>query len=44
MVSESEIKSVLVSSYDTKEMASQLVKMANDNGGKDNVTVAIYKH
>jgi protein phosphatase len=44
MVSESEIKSVLVSSYDTKEMANQLVKMANDNGGKDNVTVAIYKH
>lgn len=43
MVEDSQIKSVITSSKDVKEIAGRLVKAALKNGGRDNVTVMVLK-
>ena len=43
MVEDSQIKSVIASSKDVKEIAGRLVKAALKNGGRDNVTVMVLK-
>ncbi|WP_033829268.1 Stp1/IreP family PP2C-type Ser/Thr phosphatase [Bacillus andreraoultii] len=40
-VSDSEIKEVLKTEQDLAEKADRLIQMANDNGGEDNITLAI---
>jgi len=44
MLKIAEIESVLISNCSIKSKACKLVKMANDAGGKDNITLAIYQH
>ena len=41
MVEDEDIRRVLKSGRDLKERAETLVQMANDNGGKDNISVII---
>lgn len=40
-VSETRIAKVLASTPDPKQAANQLVRLANDNGGNDNITVVV---
>ena len=44
MLKISEIEKVLISNCSIKSKTGKLVKMANDAGGKDNITLAIYQH
>ncbi len=43
MLSESEIKNMLISSDSPEEAAENLVERANQNGGKDNITAIVIK-
>lgn len=43
MVEDAQIEAILRQKTDPKEAASELVKAALDNGGRDNVTVMIVK-
>jgi len=43
MVEDSEIASILVDSSDAQTSADQLVLLANDHGGEDNVSVVVVR-
>ena len=42
-VSDEEILAVLDSGCDAKTACARLVKLANENGGKDNITAVVVK-
>lgn len=44
MVADSEIKKVITEAGDVSEAAKQLVDMANENGGKDNISVVLIRY
>jgi len=44
MVADEEILSIIKSKDDVKEMADELVRIANHNGGKDNIGVVLAKY
>lgn len=43
MISDEQIRDVVVSSRDTMEMCRRLIARANENGGDDNITVLVVK-
>ena len=43
MVEDADIRNIMLSQRDIAEQAERLVKTANENGGKDNITVIVIK-
>ena len=43
MVEDADIRNIMLSQRDITEQAERLVKTANENGGKDNITVIVIK-
>ena len=43
-LSEAEIRDILMSGQSLDEMADTFIQRANDNGGEDNITLAILLH
>lgn len=43
MVEDADIRNIMLSQRDIVEQAERLVKTANENGGKDNITVIVIK-
>mgnify|MGYP001224023617 FL=1 len=43
MVEDADIRNIMLSQRDIAEQAERLVKTANENGGKDNITVIAIK-